>query len=117
MLIKKDQFLNLAEVSLRRMVRSQTVLNMAAFQINNYFWIQKNITPLKEVLLKQLQIPTEGSLGTLYSTINRLEDENFQLRDNLRELRDELKHLKKASFDGSGSFGNSQQAFDVSDCQ
>lgn len=112
MLTKKRSFgiLKLAEYTLNRAVRSQTLLNIAALQINNYFWLQRNMGPTKEWVFKQFQIPTEETLEPLYQTINRLEEENLEQKRNLKRLAEEITHLR--SYTGE-VYDNSQSIADV----
>ena len=112
MLTKKKSFgiFKLTEYALNRAVRSQTLLNIAALQINNYFWLQRNIGPTKEWVFKQFQIPTEDTLKPLYQTINRLEEENLEQKRNLKRMAEELTRLH--SYAGE-VYDNSQSVVDV----
>ena len=93
---KPTSFLKIAEYGLNKAVRSQTVLNLAALQVNSYFWTQRTLTPTREWVLKQCQVPTEGTLKPLYATINRLEEENLAQQETLKKLTREIKRLKQS---------------------
>lgn len=87
--------LNLFENELNKLIRNKTLIKVTSMQVNFILWLQNRSDWQREWILKSLQIPTEQGLTSLYSTINRLENENFDLKNHLKDLEKKLDGLEK----------------------
>ena len=87
--------LNILENELNKVIRNKTLIKATSMQVNFILWLQNRSDWQREWILKSLQIPTEQGLTSLYSTINRLENENFDLKNHLKNLEKKLDGLEK----------------------
>ena len=82
------------ETELNKVIRNQNFIKASSMQMNFILWLQKSSKWQREFVLKQMQIPTEDKMKSLYASLNRLEEENDDLRADILSLQKELKSLK-----------------------
>ncbi len=85
---------HILETELNKVIRNQSFIKASSMQVNLLLWLQKSSKWQREFILKQMQIPTEDKMKSLYTSLNRLEEENDSLKADICSLQKELKNLK-----------------------
>ena len=86
--------LELTEKSLEKMIKDDSFLQISSMGMNSSLWWQRNFGKGLEILLKQMNLPSQETIKKIHHSIYQLEKELSEANDKIKILENTIESMK-----------------------